>query len=323
MLDLHSAKNQASIAICIPTYKRPVLLARLLENLAHALIPFTQESGWLVEVLVVDNDPLASASATVEEARKKWGINITYLLEARAGLSHVRNTAVKTALQKPHCQWIVFIDDDELPAYDWLLELLFAAQKKKTSIVTGPVKPLFEVNPPVWISRGRFFDRRRHADLEIVNYARTGNVAIAREVFEKIGFFDENLNLKGGEDTDFFYRATQAGFTIVWADKAVVYEYVPKERQTLRWLLRRGFRTSQTMLYIASKYRGVRGVLSELGKASVRLVLGIGIMPLALLGALAGRKEYIARALLWVARGVGPIWAIMGMWYEEYAHGRS
>lgn len=325
MFDLRFARNQAGITICVPTYKRPVLLARLLENLAHALVLFTQESNWLVEVLVVDNDPLKSALATVEEAKKKWGINITYLLEARTGLSYVRNTAVRNALQKPHCQWVVFIDDDEFPARSWLLELFLALQKSEASIATGPIKPFFEVNPSGWILRGRFFERRRHVDLEVVSYAyaRTSNVAIAREVFEKIGFFDENLNLKGGEDTDFFYRATQAGFTIVWADKAVVYEYVPKERQTLRWLLLRGFRTSQTMLYIASKYRGIRGVLLELGKASVRLVLGIGIMPLALLGALAGRKEYIARALLWVARGLGPIWAIMGMWYEEYAHGRS
>jgi hypothetical protein len=58
--------------------------------------------------------------------------------------------------------------------------------------------------------------------------------------------FDLRLGQSGGEDTEFFYRLTDAGGRIAFAPEAWVDEPVPASRTSLAWLIRRRFRSGQT-----------------------------------------------------------------------------
>ena len=58
--------------------------------------------------------------------------------------------------------------------------------------------------------------------------------------------FSSVFGQSGGEDTDFCYRLTASGGSIVCSPEAVVYENVPLERLTFKHLIRRYARGGHT-----------------------------------------------------------------------------
>ena len=98
------------IAICIPTYKRPDGLRRLLAALALQEIP----AGCEVRIVVVDNEGALQTKQICEEsASDLMVVPLIYCCERRRGISQVRNKAVEEARQV--ADFLVFIDDDEVP----------------------------------------------------------------------------------------------------------------------------------------------------------------------------------------------------------------
>jgi len=230
-----------SVAICVITYLRPVGLRRLLEGLGDLEVP--AETG--VRVVVVDNDPGASARQVVDEVRTGLRHPVDYAVESVPGIPAARNAAVDRARG---ADFVAFVDDDEWPDARWLVELLATQRATGADVVTGPVLPVFERTPPAWVVDGRFFDRPRHGDAERIGYARTSNVLIRSSLFDgDESPFDLAFGKLGGSDTHFFTRARMAGRTIVWADRAVVHETVPASRVTTRWLLQRQYRLGNTL----------------------------------------------------------------------------
>src|ERR1700722_748920 len=102
-------------SIVIPSYRRPDDLARAIESVLR------QEGvAGSYEVLVVDNDPDGSAAPVVEQLAVTSAIPIRYVLEARPGISHARNTGVAQAAGR----YLAFLDDDEVVGLDWLAHML-------------------------------------------------------------------------------------------------------------------------------------------------------------------------------------------------------
>jgi len=61
---------------------------------------------------------------------------------------------------------------------------------------------------------GGFFERPRHLDGELIDYARTSNVLIRHDVLQRhTPPFDPAYGLSGGEGTHFFMRAVLEGIT--------------------------------------------------------------------------------------------------------------
>ena len=145
--------------------------------------------------------------------------------------------------------FVAFLDDDEIACREWLAELLRVQRSTGADVVTGTVLPAFEVDPPTWMVDGGFFERRRYPTGHRLPYARTSNVLIAAPVIAAAGPapFAEALALNGGDDTHFFMRAHDQGFSIVWADDAVVHETIPASRLSARWLLMREYRRGNTL----------------------------------------------------------------------------
>ncbi len=56
--------------------------------------------------------------------------------------------------------------------------------------------------------------------------------------------------MTGGSDSHFFRRLHRAGFSIVWADAALVSEWIPKSRACFGWLVRRFFRAGNTIGFV-------------------------------------------------------------------------
>ncbi|WP_162937692.1 glycosyltransferase family 2 protein [Indioceanicola profundi] len=303
------------VVVCTATYRRPEGLKRLLDGIAVQDL-----SGWTdvrLSVVVVDNNPDASAAPVVAEVAARCPYPLRHVHEQRRGISQARNRALD---ETRDADFICYIDDDEVPSPDWVARLLDAQRVSKADVVAGVVLPYFDGPVPDWARRGGFFEQRRHADLEAIDYAYTNNVLIRRPLVEELGLrFDEALGLTGGEDLCFFGQALDSGCRIVWADQAIVTEWIPASRISLRWLLKRWYRTGNADAILLQRRRpGLAGRSRGLAKGLVRVAAG-GAAALASAGlAVVGRPHLAIARLYTVCRGLGMIGAVIGKPYREY-----
>ncbi len=221
------------ITVCICTYKRAEMLSRLIKELQN------QNNGELFtySAVVVDNDSTQSSRHIVEEMRKESSIAIAYHCEPEQNIALARNKAIQNATGN----FVTFIDDDEVPHQDWLLNLYKSIHKFKADGVLGPVIPRYEEDPPEWIVKGKFYERPSQETGTILDWThtRTGNVLLKRSIFDAPDNMFRREFGRGGEDRDFFRRMIDKGFCFVWTREAPVYEAVPRERFTRSFMLRR------------------------------------------------------------------------------------
>ena len=221
------------LTICICTYHRPAMLERLLRG-----IPQQDTAGaFTCSVVVVDNDSAQSAEAVVEKCRSEDVLDITYVVEPECNIAAARNTA----LAHTRGDFVVFIDDDELPAPAWLSNLLETCVTHKVAGVLGPVKPHFESEPPRWLVKGGFYQRPTHQTGFVMPWheCRTGNVLLRRDILDSSEPPFRREFGSGGEDQDFFRRMIEKGHRFIWCDEAVTYEVVSPLRWNRRVMIHR------------------------------------------------------------------------------------
>lgn len=243
------ASNKASskdrISICICTFKRPHLLARLLNSLTDLVT----ENKFDFDIVVVDNDSSQSGKPIVDNFLNQRKIPIKYLEEARQNISYARNKSVKNASG----DFIAFIDDDEYPDSKWLLNLYINREKYKADGVLGPVKPHFEVEPPKWLIKSKICERESFdTGYNITNYkyTRTGNALLKTQILSDLKEpFDPKFGLIGGGDADYFKRMINKGYTFVWCNEACVYETVTPPRFKRSYYIQRAFTRGATSTY--------------------------------------------------------------------------
>lgn len=303
------------ITVALVTYKRPEYLAVSLSALSR--LRFCEGRGMALSVLIVDNDVTESARSVVEEARGNFPWVLEYEVEARRGIPFGRNRCVVHALASG-ARWLAFIDDDEEPEPFWLERLLEGAERYHADVVTGPVLPKFSVPPPVWMTDGHFFDRRRYPSGTVLKTAATNNVLVSTEIFCRLSpWFDERLAFNGGSDSRFFVRAASAGAKIVWVDEAPVWETIPRSRMRVPWLLRRMYRVgisrASTRL---DQMSFLKAVGLTLGSAMVWTGKGIGFLSISLF--LPSWKAVALRGLRHLCYAGGQLSSLIGGSYEEY-----
>ncbi len=292
------------VSVCVTTCDRPEGLKRLLEGLDR--LEFNKTRPKWVGVAVIDNDPAGRGLELCREMGPglKWPLE--FKAEHKRGFSYARNAAV--ALARGRSDFIAFIDDDETPEPSWLDELLHVQGAYGADVVAGPVLPRYESESPPWVAKGGFFERERHGTGQGMDAARTGNVLMAVRLFSEARLsFAERYALTGGEDTDFFMRAARAGYKIVWADGAVVHEWVPRDRMTALWLLRRAYRSGRTYNICALDLDRSRAfALERACKGALRIAEGALTLPPSLL---MGRHAAV-KALQKICAGTGGIAAL-------------
>jgi glycosyltransferase involved in cell wall biosynthesis len=285
-------------------------LARLLEAL-NALI--FHGSVPEIDIVVVDNDPLAGARAACELWRRTSRWPLLYIVEPQPGIAPARNAALDNV---GGVDFICFVDDDEVPEPGWLAELIRVQTRYDADVVGGPVVPYFPQSVPDWVLRGCFFRRRRHPTGTRLSHAFTNNVLFRKGILDEMGLrFDGRWALAGCEDRHFFQRIGMSGYKIVWADEAIVTEWVPAERATARWLIRRHYRVGNSTSLIESDLQSrwtIRLLLACKGLAW--LVIGSGLLATSsFLG-----KRGLVRALRACAYGAGLLTGLLGIRFEEY-----
>jgi GT2 family glycosyltransferase len=299
------------VAICALTFLRPHGLRQLLDALSLLRVPPEVS----VQAFIVDNDPDRSAEPVVADHAVNAPFAITYHGEPARGISHARNAAVREATSWG-ADWICFIDDDEWPDPAWLHEFLETAATTGADIISGPVEAVFESTPPEWVVQGRFFEGRRHGHNASMHYATTSSVMIRREILDAVdGPFDPAFGMSGGEDTHLFAQLRERGHSLVWSDRALVFETVPASRTTSQWLLQREFRRGQT-LGLSLRHRNPSPFLLAKRAAKGVLEIGAGLATTAL--GLPRGKAHWFRGVRRTGFGYGILSGLVGRQLQEY-----
>ena len=110
-----------TIAIC--TYNGAQRLPAVLDGLLQQT--GTADVSW--EVLVVDNHSTDETAAVVRRYQRQWPstMPLRYCFEPNQGAAYARHRAIQSA----HSELIGFLDDDNLPAHNWVAAAYRFAQR--------------------------------------------------------------------------------------------------------------------------------------------------------------------------------------------------
>jgi GT2 family glycosyltransferase len=285
------------VMICIPTFRRPQSLMRLLEAIAAL-----QTSASLA-VLVADNDAESHAGFDAALAMAPaFPFPLSAVIAPQRGIAQVRNVLIAEAL-KSDARFIAMIDDDEWPERDWIDQFLRAAAETGAGALQGSILFGHAAQPDIVRPSGT-----------VAMLQGAGNLLIRRQVVENLmqPWFDPAFALSGGEDREFFERLKLVGVRFAWADEARCRGDVPETRASLSWMLARSYSIGNSDMRVLLKHRPEHCV-AELIKIAAALLL---CPPVALLLAPTRRRRTPLEKLF---RAAGKLGALCGVQYREYA----
>ncbi len=301
------------VSICVTTYKRPQGLKRLLQGIAK--LTFEKVALPDIEVIIIDNNNEGIAAQVCQEFQQEFPWILKTDVEHKRGVTYGRNKSLSLADSETYA--IAILDDDEVPVTNWLDELLWVQQEYQADVVAGTVLPHFiDGEPPEWIIKGGFFHPPRFPTGESRHVAFTNNVLVRAEVLRQYDpVFDNRFAFTGGEDSHLFMRLHQAGYKIVWADEAIVYDWLPGDRTKPKWILERCRHTwsigslLEKELYPSFKMQFIRFL-----KGLALIMIGIARLPLSLV---LGRQG-IFESLMYIYKGIGTFVGLLGLNRQEY-----
>jgi glycosyltransferase involved in cell wall biosynthesis len=301
--------SEIRVAICIATLRRQALLRALLVGIAQ--LTFRKVQTPRIQIVVVDNDELASAQEVCATASLPWPIK--YVVEPKRGITHVRNRAITEA---GSVDFVAFVDDDEVTSAHWLDELLWAQVEFSADVVSGPVLPQYAADVREWVRRGGFFDGRVSATGSTRRACATNNVLVGTHVFRRVPKFDDAFALSGAEDVHFFLRVSHAGHKIIWSQEAVVFEAVSAERGTASWILRREYQTGNGWIFAeAGVDNRLRSRIIWFAKAWGHVVIGSAT---AIWQSILIDRTGVVRSLRRLSLGAGMLSALAGYRFLSY-----
>lgn len=245
-------KDLLSVVLC--SYNRADSLAIALGTVV-AQVPSAEFD---FEVVVVDDGSTDHTAAVVARAAASAPMPVRHVFEgSRGGIAVARNRGVAEA----RGNWIVFFDDDQLAAPDWLAQLHAVAVSHGAKCVGGarrlelPESVLRGLGPICRGILGENLYQGAPAELTGKELPTTGSLLISKEIFDAVGSFDTSLT-SSGEDAELIGRARRAGFAIWTAPDSMVSHMIPPHRQEAAYFRWVSLRWGNQFARIDAKNRG-------------------------------------------------------------------
>lgn len=173
--------------------------------------------------------------------------------EARLGIPFARNKVLDMAIEAD-CDFLAFIDDDEVVDPLWLKNLYAAIEDRRLDLVGGPVRTLAPTAELSMVKRKilggltsratrieRVAAMRTASKMDHTVSIVTNNWLVRLDFLRRTGIrFDEGLGLSGGSDIAIYREIRAAGGRTGWAPDALVYEEIPEDRLSLAYQFARG-----------------------------------------------------------------------------------
>jgi len=235
-----------SLSVVIPVRNGESTLAEQL----HAL--FRQEAAPPFEVIVADNGSTDRSVEIAEalSASAPVGVELTVVdCSQRVGVSAARNAGVKAS----RTGLVLICDADDVVSPVWVQEMMTALESY--DLVGGALDET-ALNSELDAVNGRGLDKRLPISLGFLPFALGANVGVRRNVVDAIGGWDETF-IGGGDDIDFSWRAQLAGYTLGFAETAVI-DY--RLRKDLKGAYKQAYRNARSgpKLYRVYGHLGAR-----------------------------------------------------------------
>lgn len=227
------------VSVIVPVFNQQAALLKTL--LAFSMQRYKKED---FEVIVVDDGSTdGTASMTDRWLFQEYGINIHIIHGTNQGRSYARNCGVEVA----NADYIIFSDCDRFPELDFIEKHL--EWKDKTGIVIGQSLDYFGKNeyisePLNWemikkysrISNyqkriTKIYDENHRTDSPLAWMSfLVGNSSMNKEIWSRIGGFDNAIKKWGFEHFDFAYRAWQRKIEFTY-DNEIKNYHIPHSRE--------------------------------------------------------------------------------------------
>jgi GT2 family glycosyltransferase len=203
-------------SIIIPTYNRPLDLARSLSALACLDYPAGE-----FEVIVVDDGGGANLEPLLRQHRPL--LRLTLLRQPNSGPAAARNNGAAHASG----QFLAFFDDDCVPLEGWLRALDDAVTLAPRALIGGRVQN--GVPDRCYAAASQriidFLHQHFNCDPENGRFFPSNNIAVSADLFRQVGGFDAAFQRSASEDRDFCDRWLTMGWKLVAAWDAVVIHH--------------------------------------------------------------------------------------------------
>ncbi|MCC5634268.1 hormogonium polysaccharide biosynthesis glycosyltransferase HpsE [Nostoc sp. CHAB 5844] len=238
--------TKLDISIVIPTYngaeRLPIVLECLLKQTGVETI------NW--EIIVIDNNSFDSTAEVFIDYQKLYGKNccLKYFLETQQGIAFARARGVSEA----RGEFIAFLDDDNLPEPDWVLQSYqFGQEHPQAGAWSGQIHGKFEVNPPKNFARIQSFLAVREDgqeayifDADNLRLPPGAGLVVRKQVWlesvpQKL-IFQGRLGklMVSGDDTEALLYIHKAGWQIWYNPAMHVYHQIPHWRFEKDYLLK-------------------------------------------------------------------------------------
>jgi len=256
------------MVVVIVSCNRERLLRRTLRSIAANDIP---ES--LSEIMVVESGSKCGVEELLRDSY--FGIDLRYMHEP----SGKKTAALNRALKAQPMQFIVFLDDDVrlskglLSAYDRV------SKSGPGRYFGGPVSCDYVLPPPEWIveflppsAKGYPAEHEK----EHIQWFLGFNWAAFQQDLELVGGFEERIGpgtrVVGGDETLMQFNLRTMGCEPVFVPDARVWHWVPPERCSAEWTLKRAASNGYMTGVIAAFHRSKENIPWSFCKEFVKMI---------------------------------------------------
>jgi glycosyltransferase involved in cell wall biosynthesis len=193
------------VSVIVPTYNRGNKMVDTVKSIENNDFPRRE----FELILVNDNSP-DDTEEIIKNLQKRYK-NIKYMKnEKNLGPAAARNRGIKSARGK----YIFFTDDDCLVPRNWLKTYVSFLDKHKNVVGTGGILQPASNNlvARIEILKDKVLGIKANKIMigrQEVPMGFTNNTAYRKEVFKKVGYFNEKFKIPGGEDPELKSRVVK------------------------------------------------------------------------------------------------------------------
>ena len=220
---------EPAVSVIVPVFNAERTVGDLLDSLMK--VDYDKDK---LEIILVDG----GSTDRTQEIIQSYPVKL--IVEKKRGLNVARNTGVKNSSG----EILLFTDSDCVVSKDWIRQIVKNFRDKEVGCVGGNISRYEDAflsryaDESIMPVLRRFKRRRRLENVEPpMNYPAGCNMAFRREVFDKVGGFDEEIHY-GFDEDELVERACNAGYKMILDPEALVKH---KHRTTLKGLLKQAF----------------------------------------------------------------------------------
>ncbi|OYV35229.1 MAG: hypothetical protein B7Z80_18955, partial [Rhodospirillales bacterium 20-64-7] len=267
------------LTVCICTHDRPRYVRDCLDGLGRQTVPRDQFS-----ILIVDSASPPAAAGQIAALAEQHGARLIRL--DQPGVSLARNAGAWAA----RTRYIAYIDDDALPATDWIAAILAAIARpgRPPSLIGGRILPKWEAPLPAW------WPPSLRGVLSIIEHEGSGeyrtpavppnlepyaaNMVVHVLSLLAAGGFGGAVgryghSLLSDEEVQLAWLLQDAGYSVRYDSSMTVYHQIQARRLEPQWLLSRLYWQGASTVLTRRLLRQPDSVWRELPRRMAVLIL--------------------------------------------------